>query len=101
GVGALRLGMVFVIVDYLTMRLHARDLAVAVIATRRNPIFAFRVAVDPRQLQPATRVRFVGRDQLKALGVHAGRMPKFSRMARREKIERPSRPAAGGGTSCL
>jgi hypothetical protein len=62
--------MVFVALDHFAICLHARDARAAVLSSRGNAEGIAGVAVNPSRLQPSAWIRFVWRDEMKALRVY-------------------------------
>jgi hypothetical protein len=56
--------------------------ATAVEALGRDPILRSGMLVDPRQIHPALWIGYLGRNQMKLLGINVGWMPKPLHMAR-------------------
>jgi hypothetical protein len=46
-----------------------------------------RVLVDPRQIHPALRIGYIGRNQMKLFGINVWWIPKRFHMARQQEVE--------------
>jgi transposase len=83
----LRTEMELVLAQNFPIRLYACDASTAVEALRRDLILFSRILVDPRQIHPALRIGYIGRDKMKFLGVNVRWIPKRFHMARQQRIE--------------
>jgi hypothetical protein len=79
---ALPAEMELVLAQNLAVSLYACDASTAVEALRRDPILRSRVLVDPRQINPAVRIEYVRRNQVKLFRVYVRRIPELFNMAR-------------------
>jgi hypothetical protein len=86
-VSALRFGMIFVLNQNVTVSLHARSSAVAVVTGRRDAIRLSRVLINPPFLEPLSRIFFIRRDQVKTCWINSRRMTERPDMARQQEIK--------------
>jgi hypothetical protein len=80
--------MELLLAQNFAVSLYACYASSAVEALCRDLILCSRVLVDPRQINPAVRIEYVRRNQVKLLGVNVRRISELFHMARQQKVER-------------
>ncbi len=80
-IGALRPRMKRIFTQNIAIRLDACNAPTPVEALRRNSVMLSSVLIDPGHLQPAARIQFIWRDQMKLFRVNPRRMPELLHMA--------------------